>query len=188
VKNRSRRITPHTPALLLAASCLLAGVQAGARQSQSPDDYRRAVAAWRVEREATLRADDGWLTLVGLHWLREGANSVGCAPGADVPLPEGSGAASVGTIVFAGGVARFEPAPGSGVRINGAPARPQVLLPQPGDADMVTAGSVTFFVIKRGERVGVRVRDANSPGRRAFAGLRWYPIRAEYRVTARHGG
>jgi uncharacterized protein len=185
VKNRSRRITPHTPALLLAASCLLAGVQAGARQSQSPDDYRRAVAAWRVEREATLRADDGWLTLVGLHWLREGANSVGCAPGADVPLPEGSGAASVGTIVFAGGVARFEPAPGSGVRINGAPARPQVLLPQPGDADMVTAGSVTFFVIKRGERVGVRVRDANSPGRRAFAGLRWYPIRAEYRVTAR---
>jgi hypothetical protein len=185
VNNRCRHIARRAPALLLAASCLLAGVPARARQSQSPDDYIRAVASWRAEREAKLRADDGWLTLVGLHWLREGANSVGRSPTADVPLPEGSGAASVGTIYFAGGIARFEPAPGSGVRINGAPGRPQVLRPQPGDVDVVTAGSVTFFVVKRGDRYGVRVRDTDSPARRSFGGLRWYPVRGEYRVRAR---
>jgi uncharacterized protein (DUF1684 family) len=181
----ARRPTRLAPTWLILASCLIAGLPAGARQGQSPADYSRSVAAWRAEREAKLTADDGWLTLVGLHWLREGANSVGGRSTADVPLPDGSAAAEVGTIHLAGGTARFDPARGSSVRINGAPARAQVLRPQPGDYDVVTTGSVTFFVIKRGDRFGVRVRDANSPGRRDFEGLRWYPIRHEYRVTAR---
>jgi hypothetical protein len=186
VTSRHTRISLRTSsALLLSASCLLGALSAGATQRESPDAYLRSIAAWRAEREAKLKADDGWLTLVGLHWLREGANSVGGRPTADVPLPEASAAAQVGTIVLTGGVARFEPADSSGVRINGAPARPQVLRPQPGDFDVVNSGSVTFFVIQRGDRYGVRVRDAHSPARRAFAGLRWYPIRGEYRVTAR---
>jgi hypothetical protein len=42
-----------------------------------------------------------------------------------------------------------------------------------------------MFVIRRGNRYGVRVRDANSPQRQEFAGLRWFPIREDYRVTAR---
>jgi uncharacterized protein (DUF1684 family) len=156
-----------------------------ARGAEASNEYRRAVEAWRAEREASLRADDGWLTLVGLHWLRTGTNQVGASPAADVPLPAGSAPPSVGTIAFAGGVARFTPDPAADVRINGAPARAQVLRPQPGDYDTVTTGSVTFFVIKRGDRYGVRVRDANSPERKAFTGLRWYPIRDDYRVRAR---
>jgi hypothetical protein len=47
--------------------------------------YRQAVESWRADREASLRADDGWLTLVGLHWLRTGENRVGGLPTADIP-------------------------------------------------------------------------------------------------------
>ncbi|MCC6539674.1 MAG: DUF1684 domain-containing protein [Bryobacterales bacterium] len=36
---------------------------------------------WRKERLARLQADDGWLTLVGLHWLEEGDNTLASAPG-----------------------------------------------------------------------------------------------------------
>ena len=151
---------------------------------QSAEAYTRSIDDWRAQREAALRAGDGWLTLVGLHWLREGPNTVGGRPTADVPLPVGSAPADVGTIELTGGVARFKPAPAGGIRINGAPARPQPLRPQPGDYDLVTTGSVTFFVIKRGDRYGVRVRDADSPARRDFAGLHWYPVRESYRVTA----
>lgn len=147
--------------------------------------YARTIETWRAQREADLRADDGWLTLVGLFWLRDGVNEVGGSPTADVPLAQGSAAFKVGTIFLAGGVARFSPEPGVGVRINGAPGRAQVLRPQPGDYDTVATGSVTFFVIKRGERYGVRVRDQQSASRRTFAGLHWYPVREEYRVTGR---
>jgi uncharacterized protein (DUF1684 family) len=31
-------------------------------------EYVRTVETWRPQREADLKADDGWLTLVGLHW------------------------------------------------------------------------------------------------------------------------
>jgi len=171
---------------LLALVWLPADVR-GARSAQAPaaDSYVRSVNDWRAEREAKLRADDGWLAVVGLHWLREGANSVGGRPTADVPLPYGSAVPDVGTIYYSGGTARFEPRPGVDIRINGAPARAQVLRPQPGDYDTVEVHTVKFFVIKRGDRYGVRVRDANSPERRTFSGLRWYPVREQYRVTGR---
>jgi uncharacterized protein (DUF1684 family) len=147
------------------------------------DEYVRAVEAWRAHLEADLRAGDGWLTLVGLHWLQEGANRVGNDPTAEVPLPRGS--REVGTIYFTPGTARFAPAPGAEVRINGRPAHAQILRPQPGEYDTVSSGGVTFFVIRRGEKYGVRVRDESSASRRAFTGLRWYPIREDYRVKAR---
>jgi uncharacterized protein (DUF1684 family) len=146
--------------------------------------YIASIEAWRAQREADLKAEDGWLSLVGLFWLQEGVNRVGGDPTADVPLPEGSAPGAVGTITFEDRIARFSPAAGAGVRVNGQPARDGILHPQPGNYDSVTTGTVTFFVIKRGERYGVRVRDSRSPARTTFAGLRWYPISEEYRVRA----
>jgi uncharacterized protein len=153
--------------------------------AQAPADYVRSVEAWRTQREADLKREDGWLTLVGLHWLQEGDNRVGSAADAEVALPAESAPAAVGIIGFHNGVARFAPSQGVKVRINGKPAVVQALRPQPGDYDVVTCGSVTLFVIRRGDRFGVRVRDTNSARRREFAGLHWYPVRDQYRVKAR---
>src|SRR4051812_8530919 len=43
--------------------------------------------AWHAQRIERLKADDGWLTLVGLHWLNEGDNVVGSGEDAPVQLP-----------------------------------------------------------------------------------------------------
>jgi hypothetical protein len=51
------------------------------------DDYARQIAQFQAAREAELKADDGWLTVVGLHWLKEGANRVGSEKGIEVQLP-----------------------------------------------------------------------------------------------------
>jgi uncharacterized protein (DUF1684 family) len=40
-------------------------------------------------------------------------------------------------------------------------------------------------VIKRGERVRLRITDSESPARRGFAGLRWFPVDEAYRVRGR---
>jgi uncharacterized protein (DUF1684 family) len=53
------------------------------------------------------------------------------------------------------------------------------------DPTTITVGDLSLRVIKRGERYGIRLWDKNSPRRRAFAGLRWFPVRESYRVTAR---
>ena len=87
---------------------------------QSVGAYQHAIAQWRAEHEAKLKAENGWLTVVGLHWLKEGENRVGSNPGFEVPLPK-SAPERVGTITLKGGKARFRPAPGVPVTFNGKP-------------------------------------------------------------------
>jgi hypothetical protein len=38
--------------------------------------YQDTIDRWRHERETKLQADDGWLTVAGLFWLKEGINSL----------------------------------------------------------------------------------------------------------------
>jgi uncharacterized protein (DUF1684 family) len=48
-------------------------------------------------------------------------------------------------------------------------------------------GFVTITAIQRGERVGLRVRDPESPARRDFKGLPWFPYNPAWRVEGRFG-
>jgi uncharacterized protein (DUF1684 family) len=75
---------------------------------------------------------------------------------------------------------------GSPLKLNGAPAHAGALrtdaAPSP---DVVGIGTVSFQIIERGDRVGVRVRDSASPLRRDYPGSVWFPIDPAYRVVAR---
>ena len=42
-----------------------------------------------------------------------------------------------------------------------------------------------FFLIRRGERVGVRVKDSASPALRDFSHLEWFGVDASWRVSAK---
>ena len=50
---------------------------------------------------------------------------------------------------------------------------------------MLKLGTLTFHVIKRGERLGVRVKDSASPERTNFRGLEYFPVDERWRVEAR---
>jgi len=140
--------------------------------------YQREIAKFRAERETKLKADDGWLTVVGLHWLKNGINTVGSDPYTDAPLPK-SAPPMVGTIVFSKGKVHFKPA--SGVQLKEMDLKTDVT-PQ---YDRLTLGRVKFFVIEREDRFGVRVKDNDSEARRKFTGLRWYPVDPSWKVKAK---
>ena len=147
--------------------------------------YTEEVEHWRAHREATLKAEDGWLSLAGLFWLKEGSNPVGSAPGNSILLPRGP--ANLGTINYHEGKAVFVPQPGSVLTVNGQAPTTAALKSDAGGAkpDLMRVGDFTFFVIHRGERDGIRLRDTQSQARRGFHGLRWYPPNQAYRVTAK---
>jgi len=140
--------------------------------------YQREIAKFRAERETKLKADDGWLTVVGLHWLHEGANTVGSDPKSDAPLPS-SVPSRVGTIALTKGKVHFKPA--NGVQLKEMDLKTDVT-PQ---YDRLTLGRVKFFVIEREDRFGVRVKDNDSEARRKFAGLRWYPVDPAWKIKAK---
>jgi len=148
--------------------------------------YQRSIAEWRAQREAKLKSEDGWLTVVGLTWLKEGANRVGSNPGFEVRLPE-SAPASVGTLTLKAGKVRFMPAPGVAVTMNGAPAKETELKPDiDANYDRLAIGRVKFLIIKREDKLGVRIKDNDSAARREFSGLKWYPVDPSWRVTAEY--
>ena len=140
--------------------------------------YQREIAKFRTEREAKLKADDGWLTVVGLHWLKNGINTVGSDPYTDAPLPK-SAPPMVGTIALSKGKVHFKPAPG--IPLKEMDLKTDVT-PQ---YDRLTLGRVKFFVIEREDRFGVRVKDNDSEARQKFSGLRWYPIEPAWKIKAK---
>lgn len=125
-------------------------------------NYPSEIAEWRHNREASLRSENGWLTLVGLFWLNEGTN--------DIPQPDGTG--RVAAFVLKNGKVTLT-APGPSREV------------QPDSADVVKVGHLNLFLIKRGDKFGIRMKDPESETRRNFHGLEYFPTNEQYRITAR---
>ena len=147
------------------------------------DGFQKSEQAWRDGRVKRLSSPNGWLTLVGLHWLQPGENVFGSDPECAVPLPAGKAPKHAGVLVLESGAVTIKPAAGSGLKIDDKPAGQQVLGDDTAkDTNVVSLGDVSFFIIKRGERIGVRVKDQKSPVRTHFKGIDYYPADPKWRV------
>jgi uncharacterized protein (DUF1684 family) len=139
-----------------------------------PQKHHAEVAEWQANRAKRLQAEDGWLSLVGLHWLNDGANAVKLANGTTV------------NVTLAGGKATLDaraPMTVAGKPITG----PTPILDDNDEQGptIVQMGTVRFNAIQRGEKFALRVKDSNAPTRTGFKGLEYYPIDAKWRVEAR---
>jgi uncharacterized protein len=149
-------------------------------------DYKTQIEQWRERRVAALTSDSGWLTVAGLFWLKEGKNTVGAGPGNDIVLPKGSAPDVVGSFDFQNGVTTFETSPAQGVTVNGKAVASAALKPDTsGNPDIIQVRALTMFVIERGTRFGIRLKDRNSEMRKKFTGIKYFPIDPSYRVNAK---
>lgn len=149
--------------------------------NQHPNPWLDSLQAWRHAEEAELRADDGWLTVIGLFWLDEGDNPVGSSPDAVVALPDRL-PAHAGTLTRSGETVTWRAADGVDARVDGQPARFASLSADPFKPTRVQIAEITFFLIRRGDRIAARVRDTASDARRAFTGRVWFPADPALRV------
>ncbi|MBK8233843.1 MAG: DUF1684 domain-containing protein [Candidatus Eisenbacteria bacterium] len=166
----------------------VAGFAHGAAPSDlaSDGDYRREIEAWRADRETRLRSDTGWLTVAGLFWLKEGKNTLGNDPRSDVLLPPGVGLPQTGFLLFSEGEVQLKVFPDATVLLGDQAVTSRTLADDAsGAADLLKVGRVTFHLIRRQDRLGIRLRDPESQARREFAGCRWYPVDPAHRVEAK---
>jgi len=141
---------------------------------------------WRQQREAELRAPDGWTSLVGLHWLDQKAHYVGSGAGSGIRLAVGP--ERLGLVRRDGDAWYFTPERGTAVDVAGVPLRGRIafLDDQQSSPTLLhfDQGRGQLSLIRRGERFALRVKHADAPTRRDFAGLAYWPGGPTWRVPA----
>lgn len=175
--------------VLSGTTTLLLGVLQAACGRNAPavdPRYLAEIETWRAERLASLTSEDGWLTVVGLTWLRPGENRFGSAPGNEVVLPGRGTPALAGTLELRqDGTALLHPRPAIGLTLGGSPATERVLASdRTGRPDILAVGSIRFYLIDRSGKLAVRVKDPHSARRVGFAGIRHFPVDPAYHVEA----
>lgn len=126
--------------------------------------------AWRQKREAELLADQGWLAVSGLPWLKEGETTIGSAEGSTVRVADGP--ARFGVFVRTGTAVELRP--------EGGP--PRVITPRD---PAFMAGRTFVQLIRRSDLIGLRLWDPKNARKLAFHGLEWFDVRPSYRVRGR---
>ncbi|AWH53056.1 hypothetical protein C1924_07635 [Stenotrophomonas sp. ESTM1D_MKCIP4_1] len=178
--------------LLAASLCVLAcspqastTVQAGT-DAPASTAFQTAHAEWVRKRAEDLARPDGWTSLTGLHWLDAGKQRVGA--GEDNSIRLAIGPDQLGQVELRADGVYFQPAAGVPITVDETLLQGTTrLVPEGSGAGTTLAyddGKGKISVIRRGQRLALRVRHADAPARRDFAGLDFFPADEHWRVQA----
>ena len=124
-----------------------------------------------------------WLSLVGLFWLQSGKSTFGSASDNVIVLP--TLPTHAGVFERNGKAVSVKLQAGVEAKIGGKMTAESNLDPDTSEhPTVIEIGSLRMFVMERGERLGLRVRDLNNPAIRNYAGPMFFPLDLNYRVTA----
>lgn len=154
--------------------------------AQAYTTFERETDAWHAGRVAALKAEDGWLNLAGLHWLNEGIQTFGSDSTQAIVFPPVRIAGMAGRFERRGDLVVMYASKGSEININGKPAViDTVFSPSMKSAPVCESGSLRWTIIKRGDRIGIRLRDLNHPSLLTFKDVERFPADTNWRVSAR---
>lgn len=130
---------------------------------------------WKLERQNNLSQPYGWLSLVGLSWLKKGENLMGSGSMCNIKLdnkyPELLGRIYLNDSIF------FETINNESVLNNGEKFDSGSLV---SDANppytVLTHGSLSWYIVHRNNKYGVRIRDSLAETRMNFTGLEYFPF------------
>lgn len=183
------------PVLALALSAtwwaprVSAQPQPAAAESTS---WQQDLILWRAAHERELAAPGGWLTLIGLEWLKPGLNSIGAAADNTIRIhaqvPDHIGLITlIGTPKSGATVQLLAPRGGfpPDFQLNGRAPREGALNTGDANPSTMTWHGLSIVVLARGSGYALRIKDSDSPARTGFHGLHWFAPDPSDRVTAR---
>ena len=188
--NRIRRtweLFAFTLAISLAGSVTLATPPAAAQTTTSAEsEWRQDLAEWRSRRAKAIDAPDGWLSVVGMEWLKAGINSVGTAADNQIQL-HAQAPDHIGMLTVSGKTVQLL-APSGGfpadLTIDGKPAREGPLNTEGAMPSKIAWHGLSLVVLDRAGRYALRIEDNDSPTRKDFKGLNWYAPDPQFSVEA----
>lgn len=171
-------------ASLAGVQVMSAGVDGDAKAPAATSAYTKQIDDWRAKRVERLQAPGGWTSLVGLHWLKDGTQSIGSGKDNDVVLAVGP--QTLGKLTLKRGKVRIELDPAANATIDGKAAKAASLNDDSkGKPTTVAFGTASFYVIERGGKYALRVKDSEAATRKHFAGIDNFPVDPSWRVEAK---
>lgn len=164
---------------------LLLSLSWGCREAAEPvvsTSYRTEIEAWRADRLAALKAPDGWPSLAGLFELAPGVNTFGSDPDNDLFFPAAA-PPRMGRFLVEGDEIRIDLEENVVVEVADTVLREGLLSME--DPALMTCDALQWYLIERGGRPFVRLRDTLHPARFALDSLPYFPIDPSWRVQAR---
>ncbi len=146
------------------------------------EEYETEIMQWRNERVDVLKADNGYLSLIGLFWLEQGANTVGSDSTNNIVFPDGKSPANIGTYYWLGDTVRLIVNEEAEIKIEDSLVN--TVLFYKGHLPVLNYGSLAWYLIKRGDKVAIRLRDYEAEMRKSFPGFDYYPIDQKWRIEA----
>jgi hypothetical protein len=165
---------------LLAGFCLTCNSRQAGEQRKA---YQHEIDDWRAERLTRLKSHGGWLNVSGLYWLEQGYNTFGSDSSNDAVFPPDA-PGIIGMYVLEGNSLRVEIMPGIPVRSGDSLiTEAMVKSDETGNPTELILDSLLWFVIKRGSRYGIRLRNFNHPAAIQLKSLDYYPVALKWRIT-----
>lgn len=140
---------------------------------------------WKRARLRALKATDGWLNLEGLFWLEEGKNTVGSGEKNNIVFPRTKINAQAGYFLRKEDSVWLVPDANTAFTINGKKiTRKTLIFSTPEDMVFISSGSLQFNIIKRSEKIGIRLRDLQSKNLTHFKGIDYFPTDSSWKIKA----
>jgi len=171
--------------LLITALILIVGCSQESGD-QGSEEYIASINTWHQNRITRLKKENGWLSLVGLYWLKEGENTFGTAKNNDVVFPLGSVPDYTGKFILDGDSVVVSINGGITVANNGRGIAEMKLVDDiEGKQSILTYGSYNWYLVKRGDRYGIRLKNYLNPLIENFEGIERFPVDSSWRISAK---
>jgi uncharacterized protein (DUF1684 family) len=150
---------------------------------KSLSEYERSHTIWINQRIKALTAPEGWLSVVGLHWLKQGSTNIGSRESMDIVMEDIAknmgfiNAKEDGLYFQAGGESYMTV---DGIRFTQGPIESD----ENGTPTKLSHKSYIFYVIKRGDRYALRVKNTLARKRYQLKEIPAFPVNYDLILNA----
>ncbi|MEI9921339.1 MAG: DUF1684 domain-containing protein [Bacteroidota bacterium] len=176
-------------AYILLLSLGIIATSCSRKNTLTPEEraaYEAEINAWHAKRIEDVKAPDGWLNLAGLYWLEPGPNTFGSDEKNTIVFPRGKIAERAGYFFVHDNSVTIHVNKDVSITSSGKQVTEQVIFHvDSANTTKLESGSLQWNIIKRDNKLGIRLRDFESEIQKTFKGIERYPVDPDYRVTAR---
>ncbi|MCR4418486.1 MAG: DUF1684 domain-containing protein [Ignavibacteria bacterium] len=154
------------------------------KEKGSPE-YIKEVNDWHQKRIENLKKENGWLNLVGLFFLKEGENTFGSGKENDFVIDDKDLPEKICTFILKDTLVEMISDDNVNLMVDSVSVKRTFLNHDlTGKPTIVSYKSYRWFIIKRGDKFALRVRNLDAPLVKEFKGIERFPVNEDWKVTA----